>query len=194
MADSRLPIILAITGASGAVYGLRLARLLLGSDISVHLLVSDPARVVIEQETRRSPEDWIGELGKFGNLTVHRNDDFTAPIASGSFLAAGMVIAPCSMSSLSGVAAGVSNTLIKRAADICLKERRQLVLLTRETPLSLIHIENMRTVSLAGGIIMPPVPAFYTHPQSIHDLVDQTLFRVLDLFDLPNPAAHRWKQ
>ena len=186
------PLVLAITGASGAIYGLRLAGMLLQGEVPLHLLISGPARTVIRQETGREADQWLSELERLGRIDLHPVDDFTSPVASGSVNTRGMVIAPCSMGTLGRIAAGTSDTLIERVADVCLKERRRLLLLTRETPLSSIHLENMLTVSRAGGIVMPPVPAFYTHPQSIAELVDHTLYRVLDLLDIRHSDAPRW--
>ncbi|MDC7221086.1 MAG: UbiX family flavin prenyltransferase [Spirochaetales bacterium] len=185
-------ITLALTGASGAPYGLRLAELLLEQGIEIHLLLSDTAPTVIRQETGRPPEEWLAELSPKGKISLLDNKDFSAPIASGSYPNRGMVVAPCSMGTLGRIASGLSSNLIERAADVTLKERRRLILLCRETPLSSIHLENMVKVDRAGGIIMPPVPAFYSGPQTIADLVNQTCYRVMDLMGLPLEKTFRW--
>ncbi len=188
----KLPLVIAVTGASGAIYGLTLAGAALENGIPVHLLISDTAGQVVLHETGRSREQWIEILGTKGPLELPDVHDLAASASSGSFPTMGMVIAPCSMGALGRIAAGVSTSLVERCADVCLKERRRLILLTRETPLSLIHIRNMQTVTEAGGIIMPPVPSFYSEPKTITDLVNQTVARVMDLLGSPADNAYRW--
>ena len=192
MAEGGLPVVVAITGASGAVYGLRLVQILMEQGIPLYLLLSGNGEDVILQETGRSRDEWLREFRAVGSLETPKISDYFSPIASGSFLTRGMVVAPCSMGALGRIASGTSDSLVERAADVSLKERRPLILLTRETPLSGIHLENMLKVTRAGGIIMPPVPAFYTQPKSIDELVDQSLYRVLDLLGLPSSRARRW--
>ncbi len=190
-----LPVIVGITGASGSVYGLTLARMLLARGIPLFLLFTDASRAVVIEETGRTAEEWIAELGAGAHgelLVTPKADDFSCPIASGSFRTAGMLIAPCSMGTLGRIAAGLSNNLMERAADVCLKEGRTLILLARETPLSAIHLENMLRLSRANAVIMPPVPAFYARPATIDELVAHTCDRVLDRFGLPNADMFRW--
>jgi flavin prenyltransferase len=181
-------LIVAITGASGAIYGVRLMQVLhqMG-DIETHLLVSDAGELNLQQELGFNRAD----VGKFANV-VHDVGDVGASIASGSFRSEGMIVAPCSMKTLASIAHGIADNLISRAADVVLKERRRLVLMARETPLNLIHLRNMVTVTEAGGVIFPPLPAFYHRPQSIPELVDHTVGRVLDLFGLPHTVAPSW--
>ena len=192
MAEGELPVIVAITGASGAVYGLRLVQLLMEQGIPLYLLLSRNGEDVILQETGRSREEWLREFRAAGRLETPEITDYFSPIASGSFLTRGMVVAPCSMGALGRIASGTSDSLVERVADVSLKERRSLILLARETPLSGIHLENMLKITRAGGIIMPPFPAFYTQPKSIDELVDQSLYRVLDLLGFPSSRTRRW--
>jgi 4-hydroxy-3-polyprenylbenzoate decarboxylase len=190
--DNRLPLILGITGASGAVYGLTLARMILESGTPLSLLVTEAGKQVIQQETRQTWEIWRKELAKNGPLDTPGPEDWRHPCASGSALSGGMVVAPCSMGTLGRIAGGISGTLLERAADVCLKERRPLVLLARETPLSVIHLENMLRLARAGAVIMPPVPAFYTDPGTVEDLVVHTCHRVLDQLGRRSPEAFSW--
>lgn len=183
----RKRIIVGITGASGIVYGVRALELLREADIETHLVVSRAASMTRAYETDLSAED-LRALASV-NYSI---SDVGAAISSGSFRTMGMIIAPCSVRTLAEIASGVSTTLLTRAADVVLKERRRLVLLVRETPLSLIHIRNMLTVTESGGIISPPVPAFYTRPRTIADVVDQTVGRALDPFDIEIPGLKRW--
>jgi 4-hydroxy-3-polyprenylbenzoate decarboxylase len=180
-------LVVAVTGASGAIYGVRLLEKLRDLPVETHLIVSRWARVTIEQETARSFADVKGLAD-----VVYAENDQAAAVSSGSFLTRGMVIAPCSTKTLAGIATGFSHNLICRAADVMLKERRPLVLAVRETPLSSIHLRNMLTLSDLGATIVPPTPAFYTRPESIDDIVDYTVLRILDQFgfDLESPA--RW--
>jgi flavin prenyltransferase len=181
-------LIVAITGASGAIYGVQLLRRLrTASDIETHLLLSAAGVLNVHQELDMKRGD-VEALAH----AVHNVNDIGASVASGSFATAGMVIAPCSMKTLGAIANGLADNLISRAADVCLKERRRVVLMAREAPLNLAHIRNMEAVTLMGGIIFPPVPAFYQRPQSLEEMVDHTLARVLDLFDIAHDLAPRW--
>jgi len=180
-------IIVAMTGATGAVYGVRLLAALGEMKIETHFLLSRWAEVTLRKETGLSPR----ELAATASV-VHSREDQGASIASGSFRHDGMIIAPCSMKSLAAIRHGYAGELIARAADVTLKERRRLVLLVRETPLSEIHLENMLALSRMGAIIAPPVPAFYSNPVTIADLIDHTVGRVLDLFGLELPSLKRW--
>ena len=181
-------LIVAITGASGAIYGVRLLQhLRAAGEVETHLLLSSAGVLNAHQELGLKRAD-IEALAH----VVHNVNDIGASIASGSFASAGMVIAPCSMKTLAACALGLADNLIARSADVCFKERRRVVLLTRETPLNLAHIRHMETVTLMGGVIFPPVPAFYQRPENIEQMVDHSLARVLDLFDIPNALAPRW--
>jgi len=208
----------AITGATGSVYGLTLVSRLLAGGVPVRLTFTKAARRVVETETGKTADEWAEEFAetsasaqgvalrlpgsddRFPLFTDHAHplfaldpiDDVGAPGASGSFRARGMVVAPCSMGTLGRVAAGVSGNLLERQADVCLKERRPLVLLARETPLSTIHLRNMLSLTEAGAIVMPPVPAFYSRPETVEDIVNQTVDRAFDLLGLPAPGAARW--
>ncbi len=183
-------LIVGVTGASGVVYGVRLLRMLQPLDeVETHLVVSDAARLTLRHEMDMD----VDQLNVLAD-NVHEVDDMAAPIASGSFDCAGMVIAPCSMKTLSAVANGFGDNLIARAADVVLKERRRLVLLVRETPLNLAHLRNMQAVTEMGGIVYPPLPAFYCRPLSIEDMVDQTDRRVLELFGIHDNRMARWSK
>lgn len=181
-------LIVAITGATGAIYGLRLLQHLQArGQVQTHLVISAAGLLTAHQELglKRAQIEALAH-------TVYNVNDVGAALASGSFQCAGMVIAPCSMKTLAACALGLNDNLIARAADVNLKERRRLVLLTREAPLNLAHIRHMEAVTLMGGVIFPPVPAFYQMPQTIEQLVDHTLARVLDLFDIEHDLAPRW--
>jgi 4-hydroxy-3-polyprenylbenzoate decarboxylase len=181
-------IIVAITGASGAVYGVRLLRMLKAmEDVQTHLTVSASGLLTLRHELQmdRSHLEALADV-------VHASHAVGASIASGSFQCDGMVIAPCSMRTLGAVAHGLSDNLVTRAADVMLKERRRLVLMVRETPLNLAHLRNMTDVTEMGGIIFPPVPSFYHQPASVDDIVNQTVSRVLDVLGLPQPDVQRW--
>jgi len=181
-------LIVAITGASGAIYGLRLLQhLRAAGGVQTHLLLSAAAVLNAHQELGLKRADLEREAD-----VVHNVNDLGASIASGSFASCGMVIAPCSMKTLAGCALGLADNLITRAADVCFKERRRVVLLVREAPLNLAHIRHMETVTLMGGVVFPPVPALYLRPASIEQMVDHTLARVLDLFDITHTLAPRW--
>ena len=180
-------IIVAMTGATGAVYGARLLTALGELKVESHLVLSRWAEVTLTKETGLSAR----ELASTASV-VHSRENLGASIASGSFRHDGMIIAPCSMKTLAAIRHGYADELIVRAADVTLKERRRLVLLARETPLNDIHLENMLALSRMGAIIAPPMPAFYGNPKTIDDLVDHTVGRVLDLFGLELPKLKRW--
>lgn len=186
-AVSRPRIVVGISGASGVAYGIRLLQLLRQLDIESHLVMSRSAKVTLAHESDLS----VAEVRALADV-VYSNTDIGAAIASGSFKVSGMVVAPCSIKTLSEIATGVTGSLLSRAADVMLKERRRLVLMVRETPLHLGHLRNMAAVTEAGAIVYPPVPAFYAKPESIADMVDHTLGRVLDLFGLDSPTVRRW--
>jgi len=182
-------IVVGVTGSSAPQLGLTVLQALREvPDLEVHLVVSAGAVRSIEAEMGVSPVVFE-ELAD----VVHAPQDMAAPISSGSARTRGMVVVPCSMRSLAAIATGNTTDLVGRAADVCLKERRRLVLVTRETPLNLVHIRNMETVTLAGGTVLPPVPAFYHRPQTIEDLLRQTAGKVLDQFDLPHRLFRRWE-
>jgi 4-hydroxy-3-polyprenylbenzoate decarboxylase len=181
------PIVVGIAGASGVIYGVRLLELLRACDIKTHLIVSRAAQMTLAYETRLK----LADVERLATV-VHSNNDVGAACASGSFAIRGMVIAPCSIKTMAEIATGNTANLISRAGDVALKERRRLVLLLRETPLHIGHIRNMASVTEAGAIVYPPVPAFYALPKSIDEMVDHTLARVLDLFDIDVGKIHRW--
>ena len=185
---SKRPIVVAITGATGSIYGVRLLHeLRRQGSIETHLVVSKAGflSAATELDMGRSDLEALGDV-------VHADRDVGASIASGSFRTDGMIVAPCSMRTLAAIATGVTDTLVTRAADVTLKERRRLVLLARETPLGLVHLRNMVTVTEMGAVVFPPVPAFYARPETLDAMVDQTVGRVLDLFDLDAPSVRRW--
>ena len=182
-------IIVAMTGATGAVYGLRMLEMLQArGDCETHLVMSPAAVLNIREELPQGK----GALEALANV-VHNVRNIGASIASGSFVCDGMVIAPCSMRTLGTVAHALSDNLISRAADVMLKERRRLVMMTRETPLNLAHLRNMTACTEMGAIIFPPVPAFYSRPSSLEDVVDHSCMRVLDLFGIHASSEKRWK-
>lgn len=180
-------LIVGITGASGAIYGVRLLRLLQAAGIETHLVISRSAKITLAQELDTS----VAEVTALADV-VHQVDNIGASISSGSFKTAGMVIAPCSIRTLSEIVSGVTSSLLTRAADVVLKERRRLVLLVREAPLHLGHLRSMTAATEMGAIVYPPVPAFYARPDSLEQMVDHTLGRVLDLFDIETKAVSRW--
>ncbi len=182
-------MVVAITGASGHPYGIRLLETLRELRIETHLVISRSAVVALAHESSMKLKD-VHALADH----VHANDDVAAPISSGSFRTHGMLIAPCSAKTLGEIASGACGTLVSRAADVTLKERRRLVLLLRETPLHLGHCRNMVTVTEMGAIVMPPVPAFYPKPKTVDEIVDHTVGRALDLFDLDTGHFERWKE
>ena len=183
-------LIVAITGASGAVYGVRLLELLRGCGVETHLVVSPAGWLTIEQELER-PRREIEALADVN----HGIREIGATIASGSFDTMGMIVAPCSMKTLAGVALGLADNLVTRAADVTLKERRRLVLMVREAPFNLAHLRNMTAATEMGAVVFPPLPAFYHRPQTVDDIVNQTVNRVLDLLDitLPEDLFRRWQ-
>ena len=194
-------ITVAFTGASGLPYGLRLLECLLQSGQRVHLVYSKAAQIVAKQEMDftlpNRPQDaekmLVKRLGKFsGELHVFGRDDWYAPMASGSNPGDAMVICPCTMGTLAAVAAGLSDDLITRAADVMLKEKRPLILVPRESPFSAIHLENMLKLAHAGAVILPPNPGFYYHPQSVQELVDFVVARILDHLDVEHTLVKRW--
>ena len=182
-------LIVGMTGATGSIYGLRILEVLreIGG-WETHLIVSEAGMLNVWQEYKLARKD----IQKLADV-VHNVRDVGATVASGSFLTEGMVIAPCSMKTLSGVAHAFADNLITRAADVVLKERRRLVLITREAPLNLAHLRNMVAVTEMGGIVFPPVPAFYSRAKSIDDIVNHTVGRVLDLFGVHHDTVRRWQ-
>jgi len=182
-------LIVAITGATGVIYGVRLLQLLRElPGVESHLIISEAGVLNLHQELemRRKQVEALADV-------VHNVRDVGASIASGSFQSDGMIVAPCSMKTLASIAHGLSDNLIARAADVVLKERRRLVLMVRETPFNLAHLRNMTSVTEMGGIIFPPLPGFYQRPQTIEQMVDHTVGRVLDLFDIPHALTPRWE-
>ena len=186
--DARRRIVVGISGASGAVYGVRLLHLLRRAGVESHLVVSRSAQVTLAQELDMGLDDLRPLADAF-----YPNADIGAAISSGSFRVDGMVIAPCSIKTLSEVATGCTGSLLSRAADVMLKERRRLVMMVRETPLHAGHIRSLAAVTDAGAIVYPPVPAFYARPAGIEEMVDHTLGRVLDLFGIETGAVKRWE-
>lgn len=180
-------LIVGISGASGVVYGVRLLQALSDLPVETHLVITKTAEVTLAHET----DFKVKEVKALADVT-HSPTDLAAPISSGSFRTLGMVVAPCSMRSLGEIATGISTSLLTRAADVVLKERRRLVLLVRETPLHAVHLRNMVTVAELGAVVAPPMPAFYSRPKTIEDIVDHTVGRVLDLFDLDAGIVKRW--
>ncbi len=184
---SQRRLIVGISGASGVVYGLRVLQLLRNSGIETHLVMSKTAELTFAYETAVK----IAEV-KAAAHTTHGIDDMSASIASGGFRTAGMIVAPCSIRSMSEIATGVTSNLLTRAADVTLKERRRLVLMVRETPLHGGHLRSMAALSDIGAIIAPPVPAFYAKPDSIEEMIDHTVGRMLDLFEIDVGTVRRW--
>jgi flavin prenyltransferase len=180
-------IIIGMTGSTGAIFGVRMLESLKGADIETHLIISKWAQRTIEHETNYAVE----QVRAMASV-VHSPGDMGATLSSGSFITEGMVVIPCSVRTLAGIANGVGDHLVHRAADVVLKERRKLVLVVRETPLSEVHLENMLKLARMGVTLLPPMPAFYNHPQSIDDLVNHTVGRVLDQFGIPAPFEKRW--
>jgi 4-hydroxy-3-polyprenylbenzoate decarboxylase len=188
MADRPRRIVVALTGATGATYGVQLLKRLHATPgIESHLIISDAATLTLHQELGLQRRD-VEALAH----VVHRNRDIGASIASGSYQVDGMVVAPCSMKTLAAVAHGFSDNLVTRAADVILKERRRLVLMVRETPFNLAHLRNMTSVTEMGGIVFPPLPSFYHRPATIADMVEHTVDRVMDLLGIENDQAARW--
>jgi len=185
---NKSPIIVGISGASGAIYGIELLKALRTAQVETHLVITKAAQITITHETEYSLAQVHTLADHFYNIS-----DISAPIASGSCKMMGMIIAPCSMRSLAEIASAGSSTLLTRAADVILKERRKLVLLARETPLNAAHLRNMLAVTEMGGIIAPPVPAFYGKPESLEAMVHHTVGRVLDLFEIDHELVERWQ-
>jgi len=180
-------MIIGISGASGVTYGVRLLQLLRNAGVETHLVMSKTAELTFAYETDLK----IAEVRDLANV-CHGIDDMASAISSGSFRTAGMIVAPCSMRSMSEISSGVTTTLLTRAADVVLKERRRLVLMVRETPLHTGHLRTMTALSEMGAIIAPPVPAFYAKPENLEDMVEHTVGRVLDLFDIDIGVVRRW--
>jgi 4-hydroxy-3-polyprenylbenzoate decarboxylase len=180
-------LVVGISGASGVVYGVRLLEALRDAGIETHLVVTKSAEMTLAYETDRKLSEIHALAGH-----VHAAQDLGAPIASGSFKTQGMIVAPCSIRSLSEIAWGTTTNLLTRAADVVLKERRRLVLMVRETPLHIGHLRAMTAAAENGAIILPPVPGFYALPQTVQDIVDQSVGRALDLFDIDTPLVRRW--
>lgn len=188
MATKPKRLIVGISGASGVVYGIRLLELLRETDVETHLVMSRSAEVTVAYETKTKIAD-IRDLAD----VCHKQEDIGASIASGSFRTMGMIVAPCSIRSAAEIANGVTSTLLTRAADVVLKEQRKLVLMVRETPLHLGHLRTLTTLAEIGAVIAPPVPAFYAKPKTLGDMVDHTIGRVLDQFDIEIGTVRRWK-
>lgn len=197
-ADAEAPLVVAVTGASGAPYAVGLLETLLGLGRTVHLTMSPSAVEVFRAEVGRAPSldafDPVDLLGRPtpGRLVYHDHRDFSAGIASGSFLTAGMVVVPCSMSTLGSIAHGITTNLVTRAADVHLKERRKLILVPRETPLSLVHLENMTQVTRAGAVVLPAAPAWYHRPKGLDDMVAFVVGRICDQLGVANRLIPRW--
>ncbi|MED4073534.1 non-oxidative hydroxyarylic acid decarboxylases subunit B [Priestia endophytica] len=182
-----MKIIVGITGATGAILGIRILQLLRNTEVETHLVMSSWARATIQHETSYSARD-VEELADYS----YSYNDQAARISSGSFRVDGMIVAPCSMKTLATIRMGIADNLITRSADVMLKERKKLLLMTRETPLNTIHLENMTALSKMGTIIFPPMPAFYNHPQTIDDIIDHLAYRALDQFEIAFEEAKRW--
>ena len=180
-------MVVGISGASGAIYGIRLLQILRSLGIETHVVMSQSAKVTLAHETDQRVSD-VQQLADFW----YANTDIGARISSGSFPCCGMIVAPCSIKTMSEVATGCTTSLLSRSADVALKERRRLVLMLRETPLHLGHIRTMASVTEAGAIVYPPVPAFYARPRGLEEMVDHTLGRVLDLFGIDSKTVTRW--
>ncbi|MFN2308960.1 MAG: flavin prenyltransferase UbiX [Gammaproteobacteria bacterium] len=195
------PIALAITGASGAAYALRLLQCLIEAGEAVQLMVSEPGQIVIGMETDLALPGRSADMQRFlteyfgaapGQLRVFGQKEWTAPVASGSGAPRALVVCPCTMGTLAGIAAGTSDNLIERAADVVLKEGRKLILVPRETPFSAIHLENMLKLARLGAVLLAANPGFYHRPQSLDDLVDFVVARILDQLDIPHTLVTRW--
>lgn len=198
---ARRPIALAITGASGAQYALRLLQCLIEAGEAVWLMVTEPGQIVVGMETDVKLPGRPAEIQRFlgdrygarpDQLRVFGQKEWTAPLASGSSAPRALVVCPCTMGTLAGIAAGMSDNLILRAADVVLKEGRKLVLVPRETPFSAIHLENMLKLARLGAVLLPPNPGFYHRPQSLDDMVDFVVARILDQLDIPHALSRRW--
>lgn len=184
---SKKRIIIGITGASGVIYGIEILKELTKKDLEIHLIISEPGKKNIILETDYS----IGDVESMADK-VYDNDDLEAPLASGSFLTNGMIVAPCTINTLSGIANSYSENLLVRAADVTLKEKRKLVLLVRETPLHKGHLRLMSMAADMGAHILPPIPSFYHHPKTIEDIIRQTIGKVFDYFEIEHHLYERW--
>lgn len=185
--------IVGITGASGSMYGVRLIEELLKSGNEVHIIITDSGKKVLKYETDYSFDSLIKHLEKFeSNIIVQDIDDLFAPTASGSFQTDGMIILPCSMATLGEIANGMSKNLLGRSADVCLKERRRLIIVPRETPFNTIHLKNMIRLNEAGAIILPAMPGFYHRPETIEDMIDFVVGKVMDSLGIENNLFKRW--
>lgn len=180
-------LVVGISGSSGAIYGVRLLEVLAETDVETHLIVTSGARATIAFETDRD----VDSLERLADRT-YDDRDLGAALSSGTFPVDGMVVAPCSMRTLGAISSGDAGTLLVRAADVALKERRRLVLVPRETPLHLLHLRRMVALTEAGAVVLPPVPGFYTRPRNIEELIDHTVMKVLDQFGLDLPLVARW--
>lgn len=194
-------IIVGITGASGSIYAQALLRQLLKLELELHLIISASAQLVMKEELHLDFGKAGFKLDKFlartipeGSVMIYSDTDLAARPASGTFRTAGMIICPCSMKTLGSLASGTGSSLICRAADACLKERRKLVLVPRETPLNLIHLRNMTAITEAGAVVLPAMPGFYHRPKSIDDLVMHVVLKILDAFQIDHDIAARWKE
>ena len=183
----RARLIVGISGASGVIYGVRLLQALQPLPVETHLVMTRTAEVTLAHET----DCKVNDVRRLVDV-AYRIDDLAAAISSGSYRTIGMIVAPCSMRSLAEIAHGITSNLLTRAADVVIKERRKLVLVARETPLHAVHLRNMATLADLGVIIAPPVPAFYNRPKTLDDIVDHTVGRVLDLFDIDTGSVKRW--
>jgi 4-hydroxy-3-polyprenylbenzoate decarboxylase len=181
-------VVVGITGASGSIFGIRVLERLREFAVETHLVISPWGARTLEHETAYS----VAEVRELADV-VHKPNDLGAAVSSGSFLTEGMIIAPCSVKTVSALASGYTDGLLSRAGDVTLKERRRLVLLVRESPLSAVHLRNMVTLAELGAVVLPPVPAFYNHPQSVEDVVDHIVTRALDQFGLHSQSTPRWR-
>lgn len=194
------PIVVAISGASGSIFGIRLIKALLEAKIPLLIILSDSGLSVLEHEMGYRKTDSFksfliscgADMDERTNMDVLYQDQIASAPASGSFVHAGMVVVPCSMKTLAGIASGYADNLIIRSADVCLKEKRPLILVPRETPYNTIHLENMTRASRAGAVILPPNPSFYTFPKTIEDLVDTVVSRILDHLGISHDLLSRW--
>ncbi len=188
-------ITVAVSGASGSAYALRLIKKMIEHNISINLIVSETAREVCRHETGQTPEDFIAALPPHPDCDIRLfcNGDLFAPVASGSHPTDAMIVIPCSMKTLAAIAGGYAASLIERAADVSLKEKRPLILVTRETPLSLIHLNNMTTAAAAGATIMPAAPGYYHHPATIEDLLDFMADRIFTHLGIAHDNKSEWK-
>ncbi len=180
-------IVIGISGASGSMYGYRALQALRDAGVQTHLVLSSQARRTIELETDKSVEEFEALAGR-----VHRDDDLAAPVSSGSFVTDGMLVMPCSIKSASAIAYSFNANLLVRAADVCLKERRKLVLAVRETPLHLGHLRALAQLAELGAVILPPMPAMYAKPQTVQDIIDHTVGKALDQFGVEHDLFERW--